>query len=136
MAYNKVILIGRVASDLELKQTPTGKSVISLSLAIRRDSETADFFSVVAWNQTAEFIAKYFHKGDGIGIDGELTSRKYEKNGNKYTVYEVLCKSAFFTEGAKKEEGASATGGYNPYTTPRKAQAEVSEVPDDGDLPF
>lgn len=138
MAYNKVILCGRVASDLELKQTQSGKSVISFSVAIRRDNENTDFFTVSAWNKNAEFICRYFHKGDGIGIEGKLTSRKYEKDGVKHTVYEILCDGAFFAESAKKDDGGANTpaNAYNPYTSPYAPPAASVEAPDDGNLPF
>ena len=79
MSLNKVIMQGRLTADPELKQTPNGILVTSFSLALNKDEGKADFFNIVAWRHNAEFICKYFKKGDGIIITGHLSSRSYEK---------------------------------------------------------
>ena len=88
-SLNKVILIGNLTKDPELKQTPSGTSVVSFSIGVSRKysgadgSRETDFINVVAWKGTAEFIAKYFRKGNGISIVGSLQVRSYESNGQK-----------------------------------------------------
>lgn len=104
MALNKVILVGRLTADPELRQTDTGVEVSRFSVAVNANKDKTDFFNVVAWRQTATFLCRYFHKGDGICIDGKLSSRSYEKNGVKHTVYEVIADNVGFSEGSKKEE--------------------------------
>ena len=90
MAYNKVILVGNLTKDVELKQTPTGVSVATFSVAVNRrykdadGNQATDFINIVAWRKTAEFVAQYFKKGNPILIDGELQVRSYnDNNGNK-----------------------------------------------------
>ena len=128
--YNKVILIGRVASDLELKTTPSGVYVTNFRLAVNRahDRNKADFISVVAWRNNAEFVCKYFSKGSAIGIDGTMQSREYtDKNGNKRIEWEVQADRVFFVGSKGKESAADA---------PMTVSNESSEVLDDDDLPF
>ena len=95
--FNKAILIGRLTADPELKQTGSGTYVVNFQIAVDRrfksqDGERkADFITIVCWRQQAEFVAKYFHKGDPIGIDGSIQTRNYEdRQGNKRTAVEVL----------------------------------------------
>ena len=86
-SLNKVILIGNLTKDPELKQTPSGVSVTSFSIGVSRKysgadgSRETDFINIVAWRTTAEFIAKYFRKGSGISIVGSLQVRSYERGG-------------------------------------------------------
>ena len=87
--YNKVIMMGRIVNDLELRSTPAGASVLSFRIAVDRRFQTkgedrkSDFFNVVAWRNEAEFISRYFAKGRMILIEGELQNRSYQdKNGN------------------------------------------------------
>lgn len=131
MALNKVILVGRLTADPELRQTDTGVEVSRFSVAVNANKDKTDFFNIVAWRQTATFLCRYFHKGDGICIDGKLSSRSYEKNGVKHTVYEVIADSVGFSEGSKKEE-------YTPsYDAPVKEIAKAfEEMPVQDNLPF
>ena len=94
--YNKVIMMGRIVNDLELKSTPSGVSVLSFRIAVDRRFQTkgeerkSDFFNVVAWRSEAEFISRYFAKGRMILIEGELQTRTYQdKNGNTAYVTEI-----------------------------------------------
>ena len=103
--FNKAILIGRLTADPELKQTPNGISVCSFSIAVDRrfsgrDSERkTDFLNITSWRQQAEFVCRYFHKGDVIGVEGSIQTRNYEdKNGNKRTAVEVVADRAFFVD--------------------------------------
>lgn len=123
---NKVFMMGRLVKDPELKTTPNGISTCSFSIAVDRnyqkkgEEKTSDFFNVVAWRGTAEFICRYFSKGRMILIEGEMQTRRYtDKNGNPATWYEIMVDNAFFT-GEKSSNGGNY-GGYNdapPITEP------------------
>lgn len=124
---NSINLIGRITNDLELKQTNNGLPVVTFSLAVDRPhaKDTTDFINIVAWRKTAEFCAKYFRKGQKIGVTGVLTSRRYEaQDGTKRTVFEVVADGAYFCE------KASGSG------TEAAAVETFSQVVDDDDLPF
>ena len=128
---NNISLVGRLTADPELKQTQSGISVTSFSIAVDRpgSKDTTDFLPCVAWRQTAEFVCKYFRKGQRIGLIGKLTSRKYEdKNGNPRTAYEVVADHVEFVESKQ------ATGGNTTNNT-AAAFDEYEEIADD-DLPF
>ena len=106
--YNKVILMGRITKDLELKTTPAGVSVLTFSIAVDRayqekgKERVSDFFNIVAWRGTAEFISRFFTKGSMIMVDGELQNRSYkDKNGENKWVTEIVVDKASFT-GEKK----------------------------------
>ena len=95
--YNKVIMMGRIVNDLELRSTPAGASVLSFRIAVDRRFQTkgedrkSDFFNVVAWRNEAEFISRYFAKGRMILIEGELQNRSYQdKNGNTAYITEII----------------------------------------------
>lgn len=102
--YNRVILMGRITKDIELKTTPSGLSVTSFSIAVDRrvkskDGEkVTDFIDCVAWRQTADFISRFFGKGKLILLEGELQTRTYtDKNGNNRKAVEVIVDRASFT---------------------------------------
>ncbi len=112
---NRVILMGRITHELELKQTPSGVSVLSFSIAVDRnyakqgEDRQTDFINCVAWRQQAEFISRYFGKGRMIAIEGNLRTRSYDdKNGVKHNVTEVFVDSVSFT-GEPKQGGSSAS---------------------------
>ena len=150
--FNKAILIGRLTADPELKQTPNGISVCSFSIAVDRrfsgrDSERkTDFINITSWRQQAEFVCRYFHKGDVIGVEGSIQTRNYEdKNGNKRTATEIVTDNVFFT-GSKANTTAGGSNGYSNYSyaAPAPAQpaytsgaaSDFEEVESDNDLPF
>lgn len=99
---NKVMLSGRIASDIEIKSTPSGASVVNFSLAVNRRFKGSDgkfetdFINCVAWRTCADFIGKYFSKGKPIEIVGNIQTRTYEKDGNKVFVTEVHVDEASF----------------------------------------
>ena len=102
---NVVCMIGRLTSDCELKTTQNGVSVTSFNLAVDRSytpkgqEKQTDFIPCVAWRNTAEFISKYFRKGQRMAVKGELQQRTYTANdGSKRNVYEVIVDGAFFCE--------------------------------------
>lgn len=120
---NNVTLIGRLTATPELRQTTTGKAVVSFCIAVERrfDRATSDFINIVAWNKTAEFVNKYFAKGDLIALTGSIQTRKYDdKDGNKRTAFEVLANDVSFC-GTKKE---------------KFSEPEFEEIKISGDLPF
>ena len=136
MNLNKVILAGRMTADPELKATPNGISVCSFSVAADRryskDNKQTDFINVVAWRSTAEFITKYFSKGNSICVCGSIQTRNYtDKNGNKRTAVEVVAEEATFCEGKKNTAEGAEMPEAEHYTQP-EAYAEA----DDSDLPF
>lgn len=128
--YNKAVLMGRICNDLELKTIQSGVSVLSFRLAVDRayqakgEERKADFFNIVAWRSTAEFISKYFSKGRMILVEGELQTRQYvDKNGSTQNIVELVVSSAHFTG----EPKASAYGGYNnPPPPPPSAPSSNS----------
>lgn len=127
--------VGRLTADPELKQTQGGISVCSFTLAIDRPKtrDKTDFINFVAWRQTAEFICKYFRKGQNIGVTGYLTSRQYEdKNGNRRTAFEVVADRAEFVESRQKAEGWNSSQEPPTY----QAQQGFEEIAGEDDLPF
>lgn len=100
---NNIVLLGNIASDIELRTTTTGKSVASFRIAVNRDyGDGCDFIPCVAWEKTADNIERYFNKGKRIAVQGRLQTREYEdKSGMKRTVYEVIVERFDFCE--KKE---------------------------------
>lgn len=155
-SFNKVILIGNLCADPELKTTPNGVSVTSFSIAVGRrkvkDQEPqTDFINIVAWRSTAEFICKYFQKGKSILVVGSLQSRSWtEPNGQKRYATEVVAEEAQFVE--KKNDVAKshrtpsgdnypkACQGYSDVlnfpNTPYSDYPTFEEAATDEDLPF
>lgn len=137
---NVIAIMGRLSRDPELRQTATGKSVASFTIACSRGRKDAngkdlvDWIPVVAWEHTAEFVCKYFEKGSLIAIDGRLQSRTYkDRDGNNRTAIEIVANNANFA-GSKSTGGGSnsvpAGGSYNEPTV------QYDEIEDEGDLPF
>ena len=106
---NSIAITGNITHDLELKTTPDGISVCTFTVAVKRPGtkDKTDFLNCVAWRQKAEFITRYFAKGQKIEITGIMTTRKWEdKNGNKRTAYEIMVNDAAFGEGKKKDDSS------------------------------
>ena len=150
--FTKVILIGNMTADPELKQTTSGTSVCSFSIAVNRrfakadqGQQTVDFINVVAWGQRAEFVSRYFKKGNPILICGQLQTRSWNDNqGQKRYATEVVADEVSFVVSAAQNGAApSAPMGstYTPeaYGAPAFSStpgASFEEIPNDGDLPF
>ena len=149
-SFNKVILIGNMTADPELKQTTSGTSVCSFSIAVNRrfakaeqGQSTVDFINIVTWRQNAEFVSRYFKKGNPILICGQLQTRTWNDNqGQKRYATEVVADEVTFVASAG-QANAPATGGqtYTPdaYGAPTfnsTGSANFEELPNDGDLPF
>lgn len=133
---NRSIIQGRLVQQVELKQTPSGLSVASFTIATERNysennERQSDFIPCVAWRNTAEFISRYFDKGQKIIVEGSLQSRKWQdKNGNGRTAVELIVEKAYF-DGDKKSEQENAQPSFNPNSKP-----DFEEVAPDGDFPF
>lgn len=136
MSINNCVFMGRFVRDPEVKKTQSDLSVCSFTLAVDRnytpkgEEKKADFVDFVAWRGTADFIGKYFTKGDLIAVTGELQTRTYEdKDGNKRKAVEIIVNQASFCGG--KSDGNNTSSASND------AIGEgFTEVEDDGDLPF
>lgn len=145
---NSVCLMGRICKDLELKTTQNGNSVVSFTLAVDRaytpkgQERQTDFIDCVAWRQTAEFISRYFRKGNKLAVEGSLQQRSYTANdGSKRSVYEVVVANAYFCSD-KKDNAPSAdvgcdNGGYEyEDVSDIENNAGFEEIAADDDLPF
>ena len=129
---NKIIVMGRMVRNPELRRTNSGTAVASFTIACDRDFKSdggereADFIECVAWRNTAEFVSKYFTKGRMAVVSGRLQTRNWtDKEGNKRKATEIVAESVYFGD-SKREELQS-------YAAP---QASFAELPDDGELPF
>lgn len=144
---NICTLMGRLTSNIELKNTNNGTSVASFTLAVDRkytpkgQERQTDFINCVAWRHTAEFLSKWFGKGDMVAVKGEIQTRNYEdKNGNKRTATEVNVDEAWFC-GKKNESEPAAAPAKQSYaqivqgfTTAEPTDFE--EITGDDELPF
>ena len=131
---NRIILMGRLTADPELRQTPSGVSVTSFTVAVERNfkqngERQTDFIPCVAWRGQADFVSRYFKKGSMIAVDGSLQTRKYtDKQGASRTAFEVVIDQISFT-GSKAETGA--TGGSNYYSgnAPQRTAPQYNSAP-------
>lgn len=127
---NKAILMGRLTADPEMRSTQSGKKVCSFTLAVNRQGKDAgtDWIDIVAWEKTAEFVCKYFTKGQLVAVAGRIQTRNWEdQNGGKRKAVEVVAEEVHFAE-AKKDGQGKSTQANNNY---------LEVLPDDdGDLPF
>ncbi len=145
---NSVCLLGRLTATPEQKTTTNGVSVTSFTVAVDRTYQPkgaerqTDFINCVAWRNTAEFICRYFQKGQRIALQGSLQSRSYtDKNGNNRTVFEVVVDNAFFAE---SKSGATAPRTDSQVPTYSEAapafstaaNGDFEEIVTDDDLPF
>ena len=111
---NKIILLGRLTKDIELKETVSGKSYARVGLAVDRPfskNKEVDFFNLVAWDKTAEMMSRYFEKGRRILVEGRMQMNNYEKNGVKYNGYDVVVVSVYFADDKKKAASDDPFGG-------------------------
>lgn len=140
---NVIAIQGRLARDPEMRQTTTGKSVASFTLACDRGRKDAngnsqtDWIPCTAWEKTAEFICKYFQKGSMIAVDGRLQSRQYQdKNGQNRTVIEVVVQNANFCGKSDSAAPAARTQGEPNVGYSNGNADDFAEIEDNGDLPF
>ncbi len=150
---NKVILVGRLTRDPELRKTPSGTSYSNFTVAVdRRKSRsasasqyqgpTADFISCVAWSQTAELLCSYMHKGSQIGVEGRIQTRNYDDPnipGRKVYVTEVVCENITFLESKSASTARSSSdnnSGYYQDNSYDDMESSASYNISSDDLPF
>ena len=145
---NRVVLVGRLTRDPELRYTPSGVAVANFNIAVNRPfsnqqgEREADFINAVAWRSVAENLANYQRKGNLIGIDGRIQTRSYEgQDGKRVYITEIVAESVQFLE-FNKNEGESTRSNQNANTGQTKAndnqfenQGEPVDIKSD-DLPF
>lgn len=137
---NRVILMGRMVADPELKITNSGVSVCSFRIAVDRsyvkngEQRQTDFFDIVAWRSSAEFVCKHFSKGSLIAVDGQLQSRQYQtKDGQNRTAIEVVADNISFT-GERNDTPKTAETPYRPPMEQRQQTLTESINRYDSDL--
>ncbi|MGY4688230.1 single-stranded DNA-binding protein [Salibacterium sp. K-3] len=136
---NRVVLVGRLTRDPELRYTPNGVAVVNFGIAVNRPftnqngEREADFFNCVAWRKQAENVANYLKKGSQAGIDGRLQSRKYEnQEGRRVSVVEVQAESVQFLEPRGASGGSSSGNQYGAApTSGQQSQGGSSNLNDD-----
>ncbi len=163
---NRIIIMGRLARDPELRRTQTGTPVASFRLAVDRDfkdkstgERSTDWIDVVAWRATAEFVSRYFTKGRMAVVEGRLQMRDWtDKDGNKRTTAEVVAENVYFGDSKRDGDGGGYSAGYSQggyssggyssggYTAPASPSGygappadgdQFAELSDDdGELPF
>ena len=147
---NRIILMGRLVRDPELRHTQSGTAVASFTLAVDRDfrnkqngEKDTDFIDIVAWRQTGEFVSKYFAKGRMAVVEGRLQIRDWtDRDGNKRRSAEVIADNVYFGDSRRDNESGSAYGGYSApapmsYGAPSAEFDQFSQLDDnDSELPF
>jgi single-strand DNA-binding protein len=143
---NKVIIMGRLTRDPEIKKVNNDISVCSFSIACDRDivnkqnnERETDFFDVTAWRSTADFVGKYFGKGRMIVVVGRLQKRNYtDKDGNKRSAVDIIAENVYFgdskKDGETSDNASASTTGYAAGPSQNSDFANVGE--EDGELPF
>ena len=139
---NKVVLMGRLTKDPELRRTGSGTAVTSFSLACDRDFKSqsgekeTDFIEVVAWKNTAEFVSKYFSKGRMAVVEGRLQIRDWtDKAGNKRTTAEVVAENVYFADSKRSESNDNQKENFNALSG-RLSDDFVPISEEDGEIPF
>lgn len=149
---NNITIQGRFCRDPELRHTPNGVSVASFTLACERDIKNkesgereTDFIDFVAWRHTAEFVTKYFYKGNMAVVVGRLQLRDWvDKEGNKRRSAEIVADNVYFcdskNDNSGNSQGSYSTGSTGAYQSTQSAQSTMSDFTeldiDDDDLPF
>lgn len=139
---NTVVLMGRLTYEPELRKTPSGVSVLRFQLAVERayqknnEEKQADFIDCIAWRQTAEFISRYFHKGDMIALEGTIQTSNYtDKNGANRKQVEVVANNVSFC-GSKSDNSKPKGRASLDVAAPDDSRDFEEIVDDDDDLPF
>ena len=140
-SVNRVVVVGNLTRDPELRHTPSGTPVCSLRIAVntrRKDAsgqwaDKANYFSVSVFGQQAENCAQYLAKGRPVAIDGRLEWREWEQDGNKREAVEIVADSVQFLGGRGDGDGG---GGYIPADAPATPAGDFPSSPTDDDIPF
>ena len=140
---NKIIVMGRLGRDPELRRTQAGTAVASFSLAVDRDfkdkttgERACDWIDVVAWRQTGEFAARYLTKGRMVVVEGRLQMRDYTaRDGSMRRAAEVVADSVYFAD-SRQTAPPPSEGNANEAALPEGPSNELRDLDDDGELPF
>lgn len=131
---NVVCIMGRIATDIELRHTQNGVATSTFRVAVDRDfrdkdgNKRTDFLNVVCWRGTAEFISKYMGKGRLVGVTGRLQVRDYtDKDGNKRTVTEIVASDVYFGDSKKEQKTLEENDPY--YMGPGSYDADEDDIP-------
>ena len=137
---NSVCLMGRLTADPELKSTQSGVSVCSFRIAVDRtytpkgQEKQTDFINIVTWRSTAEFVSRYFRKGQLVAVQGSIQTSQYtDRDGNKRTTFDVVADNVFFAE-KKAESGETKQGAGYDHSPDIRGDFEEIISPDE--LPF
>ena len=148
---NRIVIMGRLTRDPELRRTQNGTAVTSFSLAVDRDfksrdsgEKATDFIDVVAWRQTAEFVCQYFTKGRMAVVDGRLQIRDWkDREGNNRRSAEVVADNVYFGDSKRDSsgEGSYSAPAYGNQSAAENYSAPAhnggfTEIEEDGELPF
>ncbi|MCI5723548.1 MAG: single-stranded DNA-binding protein [Erysipelotrichaceae bacterium] len=132
---NRVVLVGRLTRDVEVRKTATGLSVATFTVACDRrgargqdGQQSADFISCTAWRQSADFLGSYARKGAMVGVEGRIQTRNYERDGQKVYVTEVVCDNVSLLESKSTSQSRAQNSGYqdNSYQQPTYEQPKSS----------
>ncbi len=149
--FNKVILMGNLTRDPEVRSLPSGQSVASFGLAVNRtwrgadgnQQESVSYIDCVAWGKTGEIIAQYVQKGRPLLVSGRLEQRSWEKDGQKHSKVEVVVEDFNFVGGGAGDRGGSApasSGSSQSSSSPKKKDEVVEDIGDEpinlDDIPF
>ena len=143
MSLNRIVIMGRLTKDPELRRTQSGMAVTSFTLAVDRDfkgqngEKETDFVEIVAWRNTAEFVSKYFTKGRMAVVEGRLQLRDWtDKEGNKRRSAEVVADNVYFGDSKRDDSGGYHAPAYGA-PAPVDAHSDFAEIgEEDGELPF
>jgi single-strand DNA-binding protein len=131
MSINRVVLVGRLTRDPELRTTQTGKSVCDFSIAVTKrikpqdGSPDADFFRIIAWSQTADYVSSYLTKGRLVAVEGRLQSRKYQtSDGQNREVVEVVADNVQGLDRPRDDAGGGAPSGGGGGSAPAPVDLE------------
>ena len=131
---NRVVLVGRLTRDVEVRKTASGLSVATFTVACDRrmargqdgnNQQSADFISCVAWRQAADFLGSYAHKGALVGVEGRIQTRNYDRDGQKVYITEVVCDTVNLLESKSQSQSRAQYSGYQdnsyqqPYSQPK-----------------
>lgn len=144
MSLNSVNLMGRLTRDPELRYTSNNTPVASFSLAVERyfagkdgGERQTDFIDCVAWRQTAEFVSKYFKKGNQMAVSGRLQTRDWtDKDNKKRKATEVIVENVYFCESKKSSDSQAGSAPQASGSAPQSSTGGFAPVDDDGELPF
>ena len=138
---NKIIIMGRLTRDPELRRTVSGTAVTSFSLACDRDFKSrsgdkeTDFIEVVAWKNTAEFVSKYFGKGRMAVVEGRLQTRDWtDREGGKRVATEIVADNVYFGDSKRDSDSGTASSYSDTLSGMTQDFSEISE--EDGEIPF